>query len=515
VASFGYSTLQRFAGLVAARLGLRFEKDRFDMLGEVLRRRLVKRRQIPCEVYLASLTGSADAREEWRALAAELTVTETYFFRAGESFEALAGAAVPDRLRTVGGRRPLRLLSAGCASGEEAYSMAILLKERFPQYAAVHILGIDVNPAALAVAREGCYRPWSLRETPPPISDRYFTRRDGYFNLLPAIRSLVNWEERNLGVGDIPWHPEPFDVIFCRNVLMYLVPEAARLAVARLSSALAPGGFLFLSHAENLRGLSQDFHLRHTHDTFYYQKRSEGCPAPARDGCQSAGLPAGILPPPPEMADSSWFEAVGRSSARIEMLSRESGLRDGNGAGPRIRATAQPLLEERARVQLRLALECLRQERFRDALDIVEGLAPDMAGDRDTELLRAVLLTNCGDVAAAEEVCRSLLARDELNASARYLMALCREHAGDPVAAMEQDRAAIYLDPSFAMPHLHLGLLARRAGDLATARREIAEAQALLRREDTARILLLGGGFGRQALANLAEAQLRACGGAA
>jgi chemotaxis protein methyltransferase CheR len=140
-------------------------------------------------------------------------------------------------------------------------------------------------------------------------------------------------------------------------------------------------------------------------------------------------------------------------------------------------------------------------------------MAPEHAGDRDTQLLRAILLTNSGDIAAAEEICQKLLQSDELNANAHYVTALCREYANDVGAAIEHDRTAIYVDPSFSMAHLHLGLLSKRAGDLGSARRELEQAETLLLREDAARILLLGGGFSREALTEFCHAQLRACGG--
>jgi chemotaxis protein methyltransferase CheR len=128
-------------------------------------------------------------------------------------------------------------------------------------------------------------------------------------------------------------------------------------------------------------------------------------------------------------------------------------------------------------------------------------------------LLRAVLLTHGGRLALAEETCRRLLALDELNAGAHYLLALCREGAGDRRAAAEHDQVAAYLDPAFAMPRLHLALLARRHGDRETARRELAQAALLLEREDASRLLLFGGGFGREALVALCRAELAACGG--
>jgi chemotaxis protein methyltransferase CheR len=107
-----------------------------------------------------------------------------------------------------------------------------------------------------------------------------------------------------------------------------------------------------------------------------------------------------------------------------------------------------------------------------------------------------------------------LLTVDELNAGAHYLMALCQEHAGDRAAAEEHDRAAVYLDPFFAMPHLHLGLLAKRSNDTEAAQRELSHALTLLAREDASRILLFGGGFTREALTAFCRAELRAVGGA-
>jgi chemotaxis protein methyltransferase CheR len=159
-----------------------------------------------------------------------------------------------------------------------------------------------------------------------------------------------------------------------------------------------------------------------------------------------------------------------------------------------------------------VALELLQQERYQEALEVVHRLPPESAADPDAQLLRAVLLTNCGDLPGAEGACRQLLSSDDLNAGAHYQMALCREHAADLGGAMEHDRMAVYLDSAFSMPHLHLGLLAKRLGDRPLACRELGQAIQLLRREDASRILLFGGGFSREALRAVVRAELRVCG---
>jgi chemotaxis protein methyltransferase CheR len=120
---------------------------------------------------------------------------------------------------------------------------------------------------------------------------------------------------------------------------------------------------------------------------------------------------------------------------------------------------------------------------------------------------------NRGLLADAEGMCGHILSSDELNAGAHYLMALCREHAGDRAAAVEHDRAAAYLDAGFAMPHLHLGLLVRRTGDVERARSELGRALVLLTNEEPSRILLFGGGFSREALVALCRSELQAARG--
>jgi chemotaxis protein methyltransferase CheR len=152
----------------------------------------------------------------------------------------------------------------------------------------------------------------------------------------------------------------------------------------------------------------------------------------------------------------------------------------------------------------------MRNERFGDALELLGTFS---TSDPETQLLRAILLTNGGRHREAENVCAELLARDELNAGAHYLLALCREHAGDREKACEHDRIATYLDAAFAMPHIHIGLLERRAGHFDRAVAELERALELLGSEDASRILLFGGGFSREALALLCRNELRRCGG--
>jgi chemotaxis protein methyltransferase CheR len=514
----GAAQPQRFRGWIAQRLGLHFDDTKLEFLAEVLDR-CADSKGLASHSYLDRLEGP-DIEADLRAIALELTVPETYFFRHIDQFRAFADAALPEAQATRASIRRLSLLSAGCASGEEPYSLAMVARERGvdPGWN-IAIRALDINPAMLAKAARGRYSAWALRETPADSRQRWFRSVGREFELDETIRTAVTFQEVNLARENAElWMPELYDVIFCRNVLMYFTPDNAQALVARITRSLAPGGHLFLGHAETLRGLSNDYHLRHTHGTFYYQRKnaqSDGRRERAEDKLHGAGndkaaprAEFGAAAPPAESTwTKTWLETIQHASDRIQALTErptaESALRGNPGPG----GAAQTA------TQLPLVLELLKKERFSDALDLLGRLPAESDKDTDVLLLRAALLTHSGQLNAAENVSARLLERDELNTGAHYLLALCRESAGDRQGAIDHDQAAIYLDPGFAMPRLHLGLMARRAGEWESARRELGHALLLLKREDASRLLLFGGGFGREALIALCRSELLSAGG--
>lgn len=515
--------VERLRDFVAATLGLYFGEDTIAQLATVFRERLHRTGCPSPSAYWDLLASAADAQRELRALAAELTVAETYFYRHPEQYKAFEEVALRERMRGGCGRRRLRVLSAGCASGEEAYSLAAIVRDCLGPAAAegVDILGVDLNPLVLDKARRARYSAWSLRATGEDQRQRLFRCEGREFVLHDDLRTAVRFEERNLLKDDAGfWAPGSFDIVFCRNVMIYFAADTVKGVVARLSGALAPGGYLFLGPSETLRNVSQDFHLCHTHGAFYYRRRHPDeppCRATIGDrvdlggggGYPSTVDAAGLL-----TTDDSWFGAIDKSSQRIATLAQRSrspapvaGRRAG---GPLLGDARAPAAHD---WNLAPARELLRRERFSDVMAALQALPPGSETDLDVLLLRAAVLTNGGNIGEAERVCLQVLAVDELNAGAHYLRALCREHAEDEGAAVEHDQIAAYLDPSFAMPRLHLGLMAQRRGDGASARGELRRALVLLAHEDPARVLLFGGGFSRDSLAQLCRSALRACGG--
>lgn len=497
--------LERLRAVVVERFGLATDDGRLaEILG--LRLQATRRDEDDYLSILESEAGGRRALSELRSLAEALSVPETSFFRYAPQFEAFRREVLPRLQAGRGEGHVLRVLSAGCASGEEPHSLAIVLLESLAARGRCEVHGVDMNPAALTRARSGRYTPWSLRDVPTETTRRWFTTEGRELVLSPRVREAVTFHERSLFDDDPAlWQPGSWDVVFFRNVMMYFEPSKARQVVARLERSLAGDGFLFLGHAESLRGLSDGFHLCQSDGSFYYRRR-DGTPV-GEDARPGPALPDSTAQDPAAAAlvdgHASWAESIASASDKVRLLAA-SGTGAPSSAGPPPRARPGDLA---------LALRLLHGEQYQEALALLDAMPEEASSEADGLLLRAVLLTHQGRFAVAEEACRRLLELEDLNAGARYVLALCREAAGDGRGAAEEARAAAYLDPTFSMPRLQLGLMARRAGDLPRARRELDQALSLLRQEDASRLLLYGGGFGREGLLALCRAEIRAAGG--
>ncbi|MFL5354468.1 CheR family methyltransferase [Archangium sp.] len=182
-----------------------------------------------------------------RALLDAVLVGETYFFRHPEQFRFLASEVVPAALRR--GELALRGWSAGCASGEETYSIAACLLGMAPPGVRVEVLGTDLHEGRLQAARRGVYGNWSRREAGPMLYPLYTEVADGRVSIIDSVRAVTRFAQGNL-LEPLPELHGSFDVIFCRNVLTYFSPDAVQMALGHLARALVPGGHLLLGTVE-------------------------------------------------------------------------------------------------------------------------------------------------------------------------------------------------------------------------------------------------------------------------
>jgi chemotaxis protein methyltransferase CheR len=281
---------------------------------------------------------------------------------------------------------------------------------------------------------------------------------------------------------------------------MYFTDDQADALIARIARALAPGGYLFLGHAETLRGRTDDFALCHSHGAFYYQRHPGMIAARAASATATDDLAAYAA----ATLDPEWVDDIHAATQRVHAMVDDALDREPE---PQPVDKAPALPPDVAGIH-----ELLVQERFAEALERIELLRDATSADRDLAMLRALVLTHAGRFADARAACAELLAVDSTCAGANYLLALCCDSTGDTNGAAHQAQIAAELDPSFAMPRVHLGLLARRVGDREIASRELTRAIALLEHEAPSRLALYGGGFSRQTLLGMCRAELTAIG---
>ncbi len=252
--------IQEITELIRQRTGLVLCAPQLEHLAERIQERLGTLRLHDGGAYAALLRSqTAVSQQEWRSLLTLLTVGESYFFRDQGQFRLLRQRLLPALLERCRATRTLRIWSAGCSTGEELHSLAILLWELLSSEAAawdVELLGTDLNAQALERARSGRYGEWSFRQVAPQVRARYFQRHRTDWELLPEIRAMVHFQAGNLvqdaarlqargGLG--------FDLILCRNVLIYFDPAMVPDIASGLGERLAPGGYLMTGHAEVLR----------------------------------------------------------------------------------------------------------------------------------------------------------------------------------------------------------------------------------------------------------------------
>jgi len=276
---------------VEERTGLHFPPERHADLRRAVAAAAQELGMADAEECARWLLASRPAAIQIRTLISRLTVGETYFFRDSATFQAVADQVLPDLLRRHADDRQLRIWSAGCCTGEEAYSIAILLHEHLPAECAdwrITLLGTDLNEDFLRKAATAEYGQWSFREENSRLRERYFTRtRSGRFLLNPEIRRMVQLAPMNLVTDELQANPrdmQEMDLIFCRNVLMYFTPEQAGRVVRKLHAALGSNGWLVVSPGESWPKMFGQFAPVCLPGGTFYRK-----PGPARAG---SGAPA-------------------------------------------------------------------------------------------------------------------------------------------------------------------------------------------------------------------------------
>lgn len=224
--------------------------------------------------YYNFLRFHPSGKEEFIELLNLLTIKETEFFRNPNQFKVLKEKILPELIRNKINNQnlELRIWSAGCSTGEEPYTLAMVIREILPNFSdwKIYLLATDVSSGALKVAKEAVYSKRSVRHTEESYLDRYFLEKEHKFYLNDKIKKMVNFLRHNL-VSDE--YPKGFDVIFCRNVTIYFKKETTKRIVEGFWRSLNDGGYLTIGYSESLYGISDKFELINFGDAFVYKKR--------------------------------------------------------------------------------------------------------------------------------------------------------------------------------------------------------------------------------------------------
>ena len=255
--------------------GIFFDDGSKFLLERRLNRRLEQHQLKNFEEYYHFLRYDRRREEEIVVLVDNLTTNETYFFRESAQLKAFSDEILPELRGRNLGKKSLRIWSAGCSTGEEPYTIAILLLESGNWWRdwQVEIMGSDINQRVLHTARKGMYKKGSHRATPPGMLQKYFIEEGkGDYRIIDAVRQLVSFSYVNLLDPYKTSLIRDLDIIFCRNVIIYFDRNAKKKVIETFYDKLREGGYLLLGHSESLINISTAFTLRTLQNDMVYQK---------------------------------------------------------------------------------------------------------------------------------------------------------------------------------------------------------------------------------------------------
>ncbi len=434
--------LSGLSDFVAARIGLHFPQERWRDLERGLVAATPALGQADAESCVRWLLSASLTQSHIETLASHLTIGETYFFREKRSLEILEMQIVPELLRArCDSERHLRIWSAGCCTGEEPYSIAMLLDRLIPDQKSwnITLLATDINPRFLRKAAEGVYGEWSFRGTPEWIRTRYFKRRkDGRFELSAHIKRKVTFSYLNLADDVYPSllnNTNAIDVIFCRNVLMYFTAQHAKKVTRNFYRSLVEDGWLIVNPTETSATQFPLFTPVEFHGAVLYRKAKDDAPRYAIE-YQPLALQPALFPPEPVSLEAVQSGAVAK--VQPEPPGQATTM-----------APSDPLSQQQ--------------------------------NDCEAQSLNARDCANRGRFAEAIEWCQKVIAADKLNPARYYLLAAIQQEQGQLDAAAQSLNRALYLDSGFVLAHFALGNLRLSQGKRREAERHFTNALATLR----------------------------------
>ena len=430
--------LLQLSNHLAQHMGINFSTERFGDLKTKMKALADAFEFEDLEEFTAWLLSDNLSREQIELLADFLTVGETYFFRDPKSFLVLENEIFPQLIASRQNTRFMRIWSAACCTGEEPYSIAMILRKMIPDVDSwqINILATDINQTFLERATEGLYGDWSFRATPDFFKGRFFKPKKNKFQIDAQIKKMVRFEWMNLAELECWEDPNysSMDMIFCRNVLIYFSSEHSTKIINSLSNCLTPDGYLFVGPNELPASNETTFHSLHRNGAIVLQKANQTAPG--------------------ESIQTTNFES--------------SDARDG---AENLNKNQVPTLEE-AQARYDQAL-------YQEAAELLL-LRCKNGGDFSSMVLLAKSFANHSDLKSALKWCDQAIKANRLNAATHYLRATILQEQGANNEAIHSLKQALLMDSSFVLAEFNLGILLRHSGNLRDAQRHFKSTLKLL-----------------------------------
>jgi chemotaxis protein methyltransferase CheR len=484
--------LQRFGQLLLEKYGLNFSENRRSELESAVIQSFAASTFSRLEDYLQFLGSEADGGAELERLVNVATVNETHFFRDSGQFDALATQILPELIKRRQSMRTLRLWSAGCSSGEEPYSLAILLHELLPDVNewSITILGTDVNTNALDRARRAVFSAWSFREEQSKrLRDKYFIPQGNRWELKPAIKRMVTFSRMNLVTPSYPDYETNtnfIDLILCRNVLIYLGEKVAREIINRFFECLQPGGWLVVAPAEGSQEMFKRYKMRSFPSAILYQRMTQTAilrqeKVRVRSATGGLRMPTGTLRVP--------TGALRPPNGRTKPLQRTEPLTTPRPLPP---PGLSPAEEQNLYEQ---AQDLIVYGHPEQALEILMKLTGSKTIRDKVCVLLAQINANRGNWDQSETWCLQAIRQNRLSLDAYYTLSLVLQHKDNLEHAIEAMRKVVYLDHSDVLGHFGLANLFFESAQFPKAIKSLDNALRLLENRPPDELIPRSGGI--------------------
>lgn len=473
--SIGAGALEQLSGLLLEKAGLKIAPDGYHGLRLALKERMPALGISDADDYVRRLR-EALGEQELRSLLPLVTVTHTEFFRDPRQFRALERRLLPDMLsRARRHGRKAAIWSAGCATGEEPYSIAMLLIELGALKSEVDLWATDLNLSAIENAKLGRFSPRRMSQVPPERARRFFRSDEDGHELSTEVREWVQFEGLNLASPVFTRvQPSSFDIILCRNVIIYFDLPTIRGLMDRFVAALRPGGFLILGYSESLFRVYDRFEMVEVEGAFLYRR-------PLQDATGGQAKPA-----PERITRELPVVVPARAPAKPSLgLSSSPPIASPPAAPPEIAATRPTTAPASAHrppgERVAEAARLMHQGQFDDALRTLTGAPADALDDINVQLTLGNLYSLLGRAKDSERVLQEVTAREPLCVDARLYAAMAAMQINDYPRARSELSKALFLEPTLALAHYLSAQVSERLGDRDGARRAYRNAITQLR----------------------------------